>query len=77
MEYALADKPYSPLPVPEDIVRVRIDRTSGKLTNRTDHTTLFEYFLQGTEPTVYVRDNDVVDPAEQDETTTPESEEIF
>ncbi len=77
MEYALEDKPYSPLPVPEDIVRVRIDRTSGKLTNRTDHTTLFEYFLQGTEPTVYVRDDEVVDPAEQDEKTTPEAEEIF
>lgn len=77
MEHALEDKPYSPLPVPEDIVRVRIDRTSGKLTNRTDHTTLFEYFLQGTEPTVYVRDDEVVDPAEQDEKTTPQSEEIF
>lgn len=77
MEYALEDKPYSPLPVPEGIVRVRIDRTSGKLTNRTDHTTLFEYFLQGTEPTVYVRDDEVVDPAEQDEKTTPEAEEIF
>ncbi len=77
MEYALEDKPYSPLPIPEDIVRVRIDRTSGKLTNRTDHTTLFEYFLQGTEPTVYVRDDEVVDPAEQDEKTTPEAEEIF
>ena len=77
MEYALAEKPHSPIPVPEKIVRVRIDRTSGKLTRRTDHTTLFEYFLQGTEPTSYVLDDEVVDPASQDKTTTPEPEEIF
>ena len=77
MKVALEDKPLSPIPVPDDIVRVRIDRTSGKLTRRTDHTTLFEYFLQGTEPTVYVRDDEVVDPAKQDDTTTPEPEEIF
>ena len=77
MQEALEDKPHSPMPVPEGIMRVRIDRTSGKLTKRTDHTTLFEYFLQGTEPTTYVRDDEVVDPAEQDEETTPEPEEIF
>ena len=77
MEYALAEKPHSPIPVPEKIVRVRIDRTSGKLTRRTDHTTLFEYFLQGTEPTSYVLDDEVVDPASQNKTTTPEPEEIF
>lgn len=77
MQVALDEKPHSPIAVPDDIVRVRIDRTSGKLTRRTDHTTLFEYFLQGTEPTVYVRDDDVVDPARQDDTTTPEPEEIF
>ena len=77
MQRALEDKPHTPIPVPENIVRVRIDRTSGKLTRRTDHTTLFEYFLQGTEPTTYVRDHEVVDPATQDTTTTPEPEEIF
>ncbi|GGW78901.1 penicillin-binding protein 1A [Alteromonas halophila] len=77
MQDALDGKPHSPVAVPDDIVRVRIDRTSGKLTRRTDHTTLFEYFLQGTEPTVYVRDDEVVDPASQDDTTTPEPEEIF
>ncbi len=77
MQVALNDKPHSPIAVPDNIVRVRIDRTSGKLTRRTDHTTLFEYFLQGTEPTVYVRDDEVVDPAAQDDATTPEPEEIF
>ncbi len=77
MQFALKDKPHSPMPVPENIVRVRIDRTSGKLTRRTDHTTLFEYFLQGTEPTTYVRDDEIVDPAVQETTTAPEPEEIF
>ena len=77
MQYALADKPHSPMPVPEKIVRIRIDRTSGKLTRRTDHTTLFEYFLQGTEQTTYVRDDEVLDPATQDKATAPEPEEIF
>ena len=77
MQYALADKPHSPMPVPEKIVRIRIDRTSGKLTRRTDHTTLFEYFLQGTEPKSYVRDDEVIDPAEKNTVTRPEPEEIF
>ncbi|WP_137168293.1 penicillin-binding protein 1A [Salinimonas lutimaris] len=77
MQQALADTPESPIQVPDDIVRVRIDRTSGKLTRRTDHTTLFEYFIKGTEPTVYVLDNDVIDPAQEDEANTPEPEEIF
>lgn len=77
MQYALESKPHTPMPVPENIVRVRIDRTSGKLTRRTDHTTLFEYFLQGTEPTTYVRDDEVLDPATQDKITAPEPEEIF
>ena len=77
MQDALAQKPYSPIQVPENIVRVRIDRTSGKLTRRTDHTTLFEYFLPGTEPTTYVRDDNVVDPAEEEQKTAPEPEEIF
>ena len=77
MQHALENKPHTPMPVPENIVRVRIDRTSGKLTRRTDHTTLFEYFLQGTEPTTYVRDDEVLDPATQETTTAPEPEEIF
>jgi len=33
--------------------------------------------LQGTEPTSYVLDDEVVDPASQNKTTTPEPEEIF
>lgn len=76
MQVALDGEPEAPMPVPDDIVRVRIDRTSGKLTRRTDHTTLFEYFLRGTEPTVYVLEDDIDDPAQQDEESV-DVEEIF
>ena len=76
MQVALEDEPEEAMSVPDDIVRVRIDRTSGKLTRRTDHTTLFEYFLRGTEPTMYVLDDEVMDPAEQED-STPDVEEIF
>ena len=46
MQVALADEPEAPMPIPEEIVTVRIDRNSGKLTRRTDHTSLFEYFIR-------------------------------
>ncbi|WP_218353426.1 penicillin-binding protein 1A [Alteromonas lipotrueiana] len=77
MEQALKDVPEQFVSVPEDMVRVRIDRTSGKLTRRTDHTTLFEYFITGTEPTVYVMDDQVNDPAQEETNSAPEPEEIF
>jgi penicillin-binding protein 1A len=76
MQVALANEPEVAMSVPKDIIRVRIDRASGKLTRRTDHTTLFEYFLRGTEPTVYVLDDEIIDPAEQENTAT-ETEDIF
>jgi len=34
-------------------VSVRIDLETGKLTRKTDHTTAFEYFVEGTEPKEY------------------------
>lgn len=77
MEKALEDVPHTPMPIPDDIIRVRIDRTSGKLTRHTDHTTLFEYFLKGSEPKVYVTEDEFVDPAEQEASKVPEPEEIF
>ncbi|GAA5215358.1 penicillin-binding protein 1A [Corallincola platygyrae] len=54
MKVALDGVPSSPLPVPQNIVSVRIDRDSGKLARRADHTSRFEYFIKGTEPTNYV-----------------------
>ena len=64
MRDVLADKPEQDFIVPPGIVSVRIDRTTGKLTQRNDHTALFEYFKQGTQPDQFVRDDEFVDPAE-------------
>ncbi|GGO65709.1 penicillin-binding protein 1A [Bowmanella pacifica] len=76
MREALDGVPESYPPVPEGIVTVRIDRTTGKLTQRTDHTARFEYFMKGTEPTQYVDDEEFIDPFEQD-TPAQETEDIF
>jgi penicillin-binding protein 1A len=58
MEVALKDYPEEPFDQPVDILSVRIDKSTGKLTNKTDKTSFFEYFQLGTAPTEYVtRDN--------------------
>ena len=54
MESALEDLPVEPFEQPIDVVTVRIDKATGKLTNKTDRTTIFEYFKLGTEPTEFV-----------------------
>lgn len=77
MQTALKDTPVEAMQVPEGIVRVRIDRTSGLLTRRTDHTTLFEYFLRGTQPYNYVLDDDIIDPAELEDENATDVEDIF
>jgi penicillin-binding protein 1A len=41
---------------PKGIVSARIDLATGKLTRKTDYTTDFEYFIEGTEPKEYVPD---------------------
>ncbi|MFB0982158.1 MAG: penicillin-binding protein 1A [Alteromonadaceae bacterium] len=54
MEVALVDHPKEPFDQPVDIVSVRIDKNTGKLTNKIDKTSFFEYFKLGTAPTEYV-----------------------
>jgi penicillin-binding protein 1A len=51
MEVALVDYPEEPFVQPVDIVSVRIDKSTGKLTNKTDKSSFFEYFQFGTAPT--------------------------
>ncbi len=51
MKAALEELPVEPFEPPEDIVSVRIDKASGKLTSKTDKTSIFEYFQLGTAPT--------------------------
>lgn len=57
MRVALENTPAQRKQLPENIVRVRIDRETGLLTNKFDGSSMFEYFLKGTEPTDYVEEN--------------------
>lgn len=53
MKTALKQVPERKMPVPEGIITVRIDRETGLLTNRTDGSSMEEFFKEGTEPTRY------------------------
>lgn len=77
MGEALKDVPEIAKPIPEMIITVRIDRATGKLTKRTDYTSKFEYFIEGSEPDNYVQSNQVIDPFENTEGSAQEPEEIF
>lgn len=57
MKVALKDKPEQEEPIPPQIIQVRIDRSTGLLTNKTDGTSMFEYFIDGTQPQEYVQDS--------------------
>nr|WP_252724316.1 PBP1A family penicillin-binding protein [Vibrio hepatarius] len=72
MKAALTDVPTQEKEIPANIVRVRIDRNSGLLTNKFDSSSMFEYFVEGTEPVDYVSD-EVMDTIY----TSTENEELF
>lgn len=77
MQHALAGKPEHLLPMPTDLLTVRIDKGTGKLTNRTDKTSMFEYFTQGTEPQVFVADAQIIEAADKGEQSKKQIEDIF
>jgi penicillin-binding protein 1A len=77
MQYALEGKPEHLLPMPTNLLTVRIDKGTGKLTNRTDNTSMFEYFAQGTEPQTFVVDAQILEPADQGEQSQKQIEDIF
>ena len=77
MSQVLEGKEQQDIQIPEEIVTVRIDRHSGKLTKRTDHTSRFEYFLKGTEPEAFVLENELVDPYEQQKDVPQPEDDIF
>lgn len=54
METALTEYPYQAFTQPEDILSVRIDKKTGKLTNKIDKSSTFEYFQSGTEPKEFI-----------------------
>ncbi|KEY91169.1 penicillin-binding protein 1A [Candidatus Photodesmus blepharus] len=53
MRIALQNQKTQDKLLPPEIIRVRIDRKSGLLTNKFDANSMFEYFLRGTEPREY------------------------
>jgi len=57
MEKALPLFPSREFGIPPGVVNVRIDLETGKLSHKSDYTTRFEYFIRGTEPTEYSRNN--------------------
>jgi len=73
MKVALADVENEPFQPPVDIVSVRIDKATGKLTTKTDKTSQFEFFRLGNVPTDYVIEDNSGDilsgsePEEEDE----------
>lgn len=77
MQVALEDVPYTPMAVPEDIIQVRVDRTTGKLTKRTDRSSMFEYFQLGTEPVATSQQMDIQDPFNDETDEVPIVDEIF
>jgi len=74
MDVALRDFSEVQKVVPPKIKTVRIDIRTGLLTTKTDHTSRFEYFIDGTQPTTYVdsssqrlsADNTIEDQFEDD-----------
>lgn len=76
MRIALADSEQEAFQPPVDIVSVRIDKTTGKLTTKTDKTSQFEYFRLGKVPTEYVTEDnssEILSGGQQKE----EEEELF
>ncbi len=57
MRVALANTPEKSKQIPAHIVRTRIDRESGLLSKKSDSSSMFEYFKEGTEPTEYQSDD--------------------
>lgn len=77
MKVALADLPIEPFEQPEALISVRIDKTSGKLTTKTDKTSEFEYFELGTAPTEYISHDISSEILDGDNSIVPNEDEIF
>lgn len=77
MKVALADIPVEPFEQPTDIVSVRIDKATGKLSTSTNKSSLFEYFQIKTAPTEYVKKDNSSDIFQNEETVINEENELF
>ena len=67
MKIALKDVPEQEKQLPPGIIRVRIDRDSGLLTDKNDDSSMWEYFEAGTQPTESVVEDQGTDLYSEDE----------
>ncbi|MGI2261075.1 penicillin-binding protein 1A [Shewanella sp. GXUN23E] len=74
MRDALEGTPEHQITPPEGIISVRIDRATGKLTHKTDYTSRFEYFVDGTQPRDYATEHQ---PDTELFNDTPVSDDLF
>mgnify|MGYP005985816059 CR=1 FL=1 len=77
MKTALTDITPEPFEPPADIVSVRIDKVTGKLSTNTNKSSLFEYFQVGTAPTEYVSQDNSIDIFQNEDSAKDEAEELF
>ncbi|MEW6998787.1 penicillin-binding protein 1A [Colwelliaceae bacterium BS250] len=78
METALQQYQYEAFTQPENIISIRIDKLTGKRTDKTDRSSRFEYFVTGTEPKEWVSANNptnIFEGNESEEETI--EEELF
>jgi len=76
MRVALTDLPIEAFQPPVEIVSVRIDKATGKLTTKTDKSSLFEYFRLNNVPSEYLNKDNSGDIFTGSE-TEKEEEELF
>ena len=72
MHNALKNTPEQDKQIPDDIIKVRIDRATGQLSNQDGASSMYEYFIQGTEPT-----RSVQQAVSEREFDTDTAEELF
>lgn len=78
MKVALEDIEFEPFEPPAGIVSVRIDKATGKLSTKTNKSSLFEYFQVGTVPTEYVSEDNSIDIFQHNDVIKQEeAEELF
>jgi penicillin-binding protein 1A len=76
MKVALTDIATETFDPPAEIVSVRIDKATGKLTTKTNKSSLFEYFELGTVPTEYISTDNSADIFQSGE-AIKNAEELF
>ncbi len=77
MKVALANLPIEPFEPPTDILSVRIDKATGKLSANTNKSSLFEYFQVNTAPTEYVSQDNSVDIFQGEDSVENKEDELF